>query len=134
MDQSKLKALQKVEFLQNSLKNSNFLTKFFPKSFYDISQELNMSPIIKNTVYYRSQAINGFDHKCFDEVLLDPVWDVLDRPSKCIRAMLVQNFNQLAKIQDEQHVLYISAFIEILHSLTLIIGIFHQMISKMRVC
>lgn len=125
MDQSKLKALQKVQFLQNSLKNSNFLTKFFPKSFYNVSKELDMNPIIKNTVYYHSQAMNGYDHKCFDEVLLDPVWDMLNRPSKCIRAMLVHNFNQLAGIQNEEVVFHLSAFIEILHSLTLIIGMFN---------
>ena len=63
-----------------------------------------------------------FDLECLDQVLLAPVWNVLDRPSKLIRAMLVMNFNELAGIQNQKDVQNLAAFIEVLHTLTLIIG------------
>ena len=121
---STLKALEKVKSLQSSIKNSNFLNDLFPKSFLEVSHISDMNTFVSNINKYHSKISQGFDYKCLDQVLLEPVWDVLERPSKCIRAMLVYNFNQLAKIEDDKFILHLCAFIEILHSLTLIIGSF----------
>lgn len=63
-----------------------------------------------------------YDVDCLESVLLDPIKNIIARPSKLIRAMMVYNFKSLSGIADDDKVLHLCAFIEILHSLTLIIG------------
>ena len=130
-----------VQSLQNKLTSSKFLENFFPQDYFDIMKLPKTSSTLPQLIQkYRAQnndydnSVNThrlyqvytenmpYDIECLERVLLEPVKNILNRPSKFIRAMMIYNFNKIAKIDNEETVLHLCAFIEILHSLTLIIG------------
>lgn len=115
--------------IQNYLRNNRFLEEFVPR---DVKACLTLpdsgSNIGKkfreyskvNSGLYESPEI---DMEGLNQILFQPLWDVINRPSKLIRASFVYNFNKLAGLQNEDYVLHLAAFIEVVHSLTLIIGL-----------
>ena len=122
----------KVKSLQAYLKDSNFIPNFLPANSSDIADTVTPSSSLP-AIFQRYTACNAqsshahsnaghFDMTCLDNILIDPILSIQQRPSKLIRAMMVYNFNQLASFDDEQTVLHLCAFIEVLHSLTLVIG------------
>lgn len=121
----------KVESIQNHLTSSNFYDKFFPSSVESIANLSSTSSTLPSLIRKYLQKNQSTDSKnqamtydvdCLESVLLDPIKNIIARPSKLIRAMMVYNFKSLSGIADDDKVLHLCAFIEILHSLTLIIG------------